>query len=834
MRAKATLLALVMVASVSAQSVVNINGKDYAVDTLEHYQVGPGTIYSQFNIQMGSILHRMYLLEVDLTNPYIRLEECQARYSLGSTELMVDAHERLDSVGHRPIGSVNCNFWVVSGNINSNPEAVRIWTGLLGQPFSGTAHDGVLIGDPSDWNRGARTDNDPNHEVGFFMIDAAKRAIIDDLRYGGYVKIEDESYPLRDCNRTRVTPNDDELVIFNHYIGKPTRTLDDITEVVVRLEDEWCINKEMKAIVTDVNTKGGTTIAPGYAVIQGRGAGKRFLDNLRADQSSQLHQLLEGDELTINLVCETRQDGTRYDIREMVTGNAIVLFDGQQTSRNYNEDYNNRNYPRTMLATNDAGNYVWMLVSATPGNYTSEMASLLQNVGATYAVGMDGGGSAQMNLFGQIQNKTTEGSPRAVANSLFVVNTAPDDREVTELRTTNLKITLPQWGVYKPRWAAYNKYGTLVDRDLQGVRLECSEQTGYITDDGYFVCTGNGTLRATYGQATTDIEVRMVESEVRLRLDTVFISDDTDYRIEMLATVGNDDIVVLPRAFKWSVDNADVCEVTDEGIVRGLANGTAEVSTFVGDKKLRLGVIVQIPQSRPLLVDDFVETFGEWQMKASETKWNAQFAINESNKAAVSFSFTSGRNANIRMSRSVLLWSLPKKLELRLNPGALTIKKMSFMIQANTADKAQLIVLDSLSLPLNTVSSVFVNLDSVFSASEDISVYPLELQSFTIYLDNAVKGEDYNVVLDGIWLHYGNEPDNTRLPSVSASDGSRYGVRLVGDMPLVVNGLNGDATVRVYDMSGRLVLETQVTAERNTIDTEQLARGWYVVEVRKH
>ena len=144
-RLSLSLAALLFAASLCAQSgTIDLNGKICPVDTLACYQVGPGTTYTRFNVTIGSSLHKMYLLTVDMTNPYVKIEEGQGQEHMGSVELMTSTHHRIDSVGHRPIGSVNCNFWCVSSQNTGD------WEGLVNQPFAGTAKDGMLIGDPMD------------------------------------------------------------------------------------------------------------------------------------------------------------------------------------------------------------------------------------------------------------------------------------------------------------------------------------------------------------------------------------------------------------------------------------------------------------------------------------------------------------------------------------------------------------------------------------------------------------------------------------------------------------------------------------------------------------
>ena len=816
-----TSLLSVLLTAMAAASTVNINGKNYPVDTLENYQVGPGTHYSQFNITMGSTLHRMYLLTVDMTNPYVRLEECQGKGIIGQTELMTASHQRLDSAEHHPIGSVNCNFWVVQGNLTNNPEAVRIWSGLIGQPFSGTAHDGVLIGDPSEnWNRG-RGDSDLNHEVGFFIVDEAHRAFIDDMRYQGYVRVGEDTCFLRDCNRTRVNPDEHELVLFNHYIGKPTRTISNgAVEMVLRLNAPWAINHEIECEVMSVNSTGGTTIDPGYAVLQAHGLQALWLSKYKT-----------GDKMMLNTVVQTRQDGIRKAIREMVTGNCLVLMNGQQTNRNTNESYNNQNYPRTMLATNDDGTTVWMLVSEKPGNYTSEMCSLLQNVGATYAIGMDGGGSAQMNLFGKIQNTTTEASPRAVANSLFVINTAPDDETVSSLSTMTPVIRLPRYAKQRIVVAAYNKYGTLLSRDYP-VSYSCDSEVGYINDDGYFVCLGSGVVHATAGEAQTDIIVELQESQdPHFELDSVLLSSDTHYPIAIFSTVGNEQVRLANEGFSFAVADEEVCSVSEEGVVNGLKNGTTTITTTVDGQELSMRVRVEIPAAADSLLTAFYDTEG-WTIKASTDKWNTRLlpppAGSQEQSARLVFTYSTMRNANIRLSQDIRLYSLPRSLELRLNPADLVMDKLTILLTTAAENKETVVNMAPLSLTLNQTNSLVLSLDSLYPVPEKISAYPLIFNGLTLYPQNAVTGKEYELELIGLWAHY--DGVSVSLPLLR-DEHQLIAYPNPTNERLYISGVEQATTVLVYDMQGRVLGRRTIDSQDNSIDLTPLCAGEYVLRI---
>ena len=480
----------------------------YEIDTLESYQVGPGIIYTRFDITANTgVLRHCYIYEVDLTNPYNTVEESH-HTTIGYTERMAEAHARLDAPNHRSIGSVNCNFWIVSTQDEGQ------YNGLTGVACTGQVRNGKIGANITNWNIGHGS-ADPvlgrSQDIGYLMIDDQKRAHIDQFSWDAHIAIGDQAMPIKETNRNRNNPSDNEVVLFNSDMGtKATLTKDVIDarlgtnlpmiELVVKLDQDWAINQHMFGEVVSINTVGGTKIEEGYAVFRGRGTGKTFLETAKV-----------GDKVQFIIGMYESHSLERPNIMQLSAGNCYVMREGKLTNRNWNEDYNNKNYPRTGFGVSKDHNTLWMMVMEKPGMYTHEMASILRHFGAWEAAGADGGGSAQFNLGGQIINPTTEGTPRAVGNSIFLFSTAPDDPVVTEMRTTATFLRLPKYASIKPDFLGYNQYGMLIDKKLAGVKLSCDPATGYITEDGYFVCLGSGVLTATYDQASLPIQIVMVD-----------------------------------------------------------------------------------------------------------------------------------------------------------------------------------------------------------------------------------------------------------------------------------------------------------------------------------
>ncbi|HPH72448.1 MAG TPA: phosphodiester glycosidase family protein, partial [Paludibacteraceae bacterium] len=430
------LFALTMSCLASFAGNMIIGGETKRVDTLMHRIIGPGVTYTKLSLPDYPL--SAYLMTVNLANQYNKVETFQAQNRVGSTEAMTNAYQRLSSSRHNSLGSVNGNFWIVSGQ--GQP------TELLGVSHSGSALDGQLLTDPNNWNRGRTSDPELlKQEIGFAVIDEVRKAWICDMGFDGKVLVGSQSFKISEVNRNRVTPGANEIVLFNQYLGKATRTSTAGTEVVVKLAggQTWGVSKNVQCTVVSKNNTGGTVIAAGQAVLSGHGTGKTFLDNISVGQT-----------ITLNLGVYTLESGERPTVRQMVTGNAYVLRNGELTIRNTNEAYNSQLYPRTGIGASADGKKLFLIVidkkGSSVGANTTTMCNILKAYGAYNVTSMDGGGSAQMMIGGAIVNNPSDGKERPVANGWMVFNTAPDDNVVASLLfEEHSDIIIPAYGEYK-------------------------------------------------------------------------------------------------------------------------------------------------------------------------------------------------------------------------------------------------------------------------------------------------------------------------------------------------------------------------------------------------
>ena len=219
--------ALSLLCGAGANATINIAGVAKQVDTLECRSVGPGVQYVRMHMPEYPL--DVYTLTIDLNNPYNDVNAFIGKDHAGTTEAMTQAYTRLSTPGHRPIGSVNGNFWIVSGQGMDD---------LLGQPHSGCMVNGEFATEPNNWNRGNRGEGiERLQEIAFVMLDEEKNDL-SHCRNAETCISKDES-PVK----IFVIPTDEELVITEDAYALMNGTYDIHTNFHYTFENPDYVNK---------------------------------------------------------------------------------------------------------------------------------------------------------------------------------------------------------------------------------------------------------------------------------------------------------------------------------------------------------------------------------------------------------------------------------------------------------------------------------------------------------------------------------------------------------------------------------------------------------------
>ena len=728
--------------SVSLLSHANIvlNGNEYTIDTLSMYPVGPGTTFYELRMLRINAVSRLdcWLLAVDTRDPYVTVEQVLGTGKIIGTERPSKMAERSTTENKIFFAGSNGDFFVTQGDVGLPTN-----TTIVNNEY---AHTPAGIGSK---RRLGCIDADGRGATAYYHSVSMQLVLADTT-----LKIAHANYKR----------NDNELVLYNIHNGSTTGTNAYGTEVQIQLLDgqNWNTTGTMKAKVTKVEDQvGSMPLDKDHAVLSAHGT-----------MATELKKLQVGDELTLNF--EMRLDDELVNVAQSIGSENYVqiLQDGKVAQ----DGYWNELHPRTGFGVSQTRDTVYMLVvdgrsAISAGCTTKVLAEILQHYGAYNAVNWDGGGSSCLYVrpFGQMNNGS-DGNERACGNGMFAVANVPEtDNVVVKIAPYQPIYSLPRYGVAAPQFLGYNKYGVIVETNVAGVQLSCAPEVGEILADGRFLASGEagGKVVATWGDATTELDVRLLTSApIAIRLDSVICDALHPYKIEVQGEIGNNTVEVLADALDWTSLDPTIATVSEAGVLTGVANGRTYVVGKLGEFADTIIVDVELPEADKIVWDDF-RNVASWEVKSSPTSFKAALSVPEDASAPVNLTFTygSGRNPFIQLSKDSLLYSKPEKILVPITTNAV-FEKVIVMIRANNSNTTNQVTF------LNTTANEenILEIDVKERFGDDVAIFPLHFLSLKMVPTSATpKGECY-VTLPGIIEVFADQP--TDVENITSSESS--------------------------------------------------------------
>jgi len=754
---KLLLLLIVMVGicldSAKAETI-SINGTDYEAETLIQRELGAGVIYKRLRIAEYPL--NVNMLFMDMTNPYARIETTQGSETITKTEALANASKRLTSPGHKVLGGANANFWCVSGQ--------QPWSDLLiGTTYSANVRNGVVITETNmksdQWNGGWK-------HTGIAAVDNENKVYVGHFAFHG--TISNEKIGTQEIYQVNKVCRDNEIAMYNKYYGtdKKFQPVDyteeggrhyvlvenQATEVLLNIDPgqtQLCAT-DITATVQEVRKDAGRGTLGNYDIaLIGKGSYKETLA-----------QLQPGDRITLNYGWSTSTggQGERPKIENAIAGNAMVLINGEYTSFNDSETYNSQIYSRTAYATDKTGKRLAIIVidkvsdpvyGSSKGCNTKDMCDILKHFGFTEVVNMDAGGSAEMLVEGKIINKTTEGTPRAVANGWFMISTAPEDNNVARLEFDSYKLEAPVYSTFRPVILAYNKYGDIIDHDLQGVQLSCDPSIGTCDGDEFTAAgeSATGLLTATYNGISVSKEMNVMHAELSLRIKPILIDATRKYPIEVTASIENKLYTYDPADIEWTVEDPSIASVDANGCLTGLKNGTTKLTGRIGDFSDQTEITVEIAPAPQIPVSDW----SSWTATGSAGISGATITKDGS----INFNYASPRSPNVKIAGKHICYSLPDKIFLTFTPSVEISKILPNVTAKNETNScANEIAPESGVYAAGKSHTVEISLGCDL---KDLITFPLTINSLTFYINKNSnwKGEQ-TIVINDLHAEYAN------------------------------------------------------------------------------
>ena len=726
---KRILLSLISLLCIASTYAISLNGKEYTIDTLSMYPVGPGTTFYELRMLRVDAVSRLdcWLLAVDTRDPYVSVEQVLGTGKITGTEAPSKMANRSTAENKIFFAGSNGDFFITKDDQSTGSY------NEVGMPAGTTIVNGEYALTPAGAGGGRRAGG----------VDADGRGV---TSYTHSISMKlvlaDTTLNINHANYVR---GNNELVLYNFHNGATTFTNAYGNEVQIQLLDgeKWNTTGIMKAKVTKVeNGVGSMSLDKNHAVLSGHGT-----------MADALGALKVGDEITLDF--EMRLDNEIVNVAQMIGGDhypAMILEDGKIAQSGYWDEL----HPRTGYGVSQTRDTVFMLVvdgrsAISAGCTTKVLAEILKHYGAYNAVNWDGGGSSCIFVrpFGPMNNGS-DGQERACGNGMFAVANVPDtDNTIVAIAPYMPNYYLPRYGVADPQFLGYNKYGVLVETNLPDVKLSCAPEVGEILPDGRFLASGEngGKLVATWGDVTTELDVRLMASApVAIRLDSVICDILHPYKVEVQGAIGNGFVEVLADALDWTSLDPSIATVNQQGEVVGVKNGRTIVVGTLGEFADSIIVNVEIPEANKIVWDDF-RNVASWEIKGSPTSFKPSLSVPEDPNTPVNLIFTygSGRNPFIQLSKDSLLYSKPEKIRVPITTNAV-FEKVIVMIRANNSTTTEQITF----LNPKAGEENILEIDVKERFGDDIAIYPLHFLSIKMVpTSETTKGECY-VTLPGV------------------------------------------------------------------------------------
>ena len=744
--------------SISAMAEVTLGGKVNTIDTLAHYQVGPGTWYLQLRmtLQSSGLGRRdVYILQVDRRNPYVSVQTVLSNDSVANGERTSSMAKRKSKSGKRYFAGTNGDWW-------------------------STSRPGVPVGAFVADNTIAITPKEGRATYAMCAIDQ------NDSLYFGHdfftdVYLQTDNDTVR-CTHVNDTQYDNELVLYNTFNGHYTHTDASATEVLCRIlpESAWGTNTTIAAEVVRLEcNKGNMHIEDGCFVLSATG-----------DKQTYLTRLAVGQKITLKISTSINNVFANFKAALGGQNRTFMLVNGV-VDNNWDE-----NHPRTGLGYSMTGDTIIHCVvdgrGKSIGATTGVLAEIMRHYGAYNAMNMEGGGSSTMYLMHTgVMNAVSDGSERAESQGIFAVSSAPDDDVIARIAPMHPVVRLPKYGVLVPTFLGYNQYDMLLNMDVPNVQLSCDPTVGYFDDLGRFVCLQSGLLYASLGDIQTTIEIRLIDSApVDIRLDSVLCGAGKPYKIEVQGIVGDTPIDLLSDALDWESLDSNIADVEPTGEIIPVSNGVTQIVGRLGDFEDTIVVTVEIPEANKIVWDDF-RNAASWEVKGSPTSFKPSLSVPEDPNTPVNLIFTygSGRNPFIQLSKDSLLYSKPEKILVPITTNAV-FEKVIVMIRANNSNTTEQITF----LNPKTGEENILEIDVKERFGADVAIYPLHFLSLKMVPTSATsKGECY-VTLPGIIEVFTEETTDVENITTSSSNTAS---KFIKDGSLYIQSMD-----KVYDVLG--------------------------------
>lgn len=425
--------------------------------------VAPGVFHDVGRIATTAGSQAVNVVEVEPNNPFISFESSLSNGRVTGLERTSSQAQNHSFEGHRVVAAINGDVWAgFSNDMEHAPNGLHVEAGEL-----------VTTGPAARPTFGVGADGRP-------LIGAPLVSVTLGTLSGSQFVI----------NRVNQLRRPGEIVLYTPRFGSQTSSAASGIDVVIsglalplRTSGSWT-----GTVAVTRPAEGGYSIAPGSLV-------------LTAASTSLLGALVPGEPVTLT----TTVTGGWESIQHAVGAREWIVRDGG-ISISPNPASANEIHPRSAVGLTADGRLILATVDGRQPGWSSgarlpELADFMISRGAVVALNLDGGGSTSLAIRRAgtngpvLVNRPSDGSERAVTNSIQVISNAPTGPLAT------LKVEPGARTIYRNATLDFQVGG--MDAAYNPVPLagqvvwSVSPPIGTIDASGHFVATEAGTAQVT-------------------------------------------------------------------------------------------------------------------------------------------------------------------------------------------------------------------------------------------------------------------------------------------------------------------------------------------------
>ncbi|HDP68193.1 MAG TPA: T9SS type A sorting domain-containing protein [Candidatus Marinimicrobia bacterium] len=595
-------------------------------------QVGPGIVHKYIHAPTAPWI--INVLEIDLKNPYVYLESVKAKNLLYGMERTSSMAQRSDAPNHRVIGAVNADFYDMSTGIPVGTQMVK----------------GEILKTSAGWQA-----------IGF---NADHLPFINNVLFSGSLITATDNYSIHGINKSR---EENQLILYNQYLGSTTNTNIWGSEIVVRPITPWYANDTIVCVIDTLYiNQGNSTIPKGQAVLSGHGNSATFLNTLSVKDTVKLYL-----GLTTPL----------QNITDVVGGNLKILSNGVYTGST-NTDL----HPRTIAGFSADSCILYLATvdgrqSGSIGMNYRQLSDLMLFLGAHHAINLDGGGSTTMVIRNQIVNSLFA-DERSVANALMVISEAPDTGTLSSIQISPDNYRIFWGGSLKFNVSGWDEYFNPVSINPENLVFNCDENIGSINHEGNFLAADevdSGYVYVYYGEMADSAYI-YIKSAQRIEINPKKVVTDSIKKIQFTPTVYDIDNLtagISRSAVTWILLNPEIGQLDSLGKFSGSSNGNSKIVAEYCGLTDTAEVIVEIGTGSTII--DSLNSPTGWVLTGenfnpSNTSISSVVMAGETLRAlCLSYEFIrrSDARAWIYLNSNIPIYGLPDSifLDIKSNPG---------------------------------------------------------------------------------------------------------------------------------------------------------------------